>query len=73
MKGINYLHSLHPIQARDSLYTLLLFATQPIEFIDRMEWRPATELEKVASWKFWFEVSLPATATNNNNNDNRNG
>ncbi|KAI5852140.1 hypothetical protein BZA05DRAFT_396948 [Tricharina praecox] len=54
---MNFLHRAHPdIRAEDMLYTLLLFATQPIEFINRCEWRGVTELEEAASWRFWFEV-----------------
>lgn len=54
---MNYLHSLHPeILPCDTLYTLLLFATQPVEFISRYEWRNPTVLEEAACWKFWTEV-----------------
>ncbi|KAF8544560.1 hypothetical protein BDD12DRAFT_815674 [Trichophaea hybrida] len=56
---MNYLHSLHPdILPRDTLYTLLLFATQPPDFIERLEWRTPTNLERVAAWKFWSEVGI---------------
>jgi len=58
---MNYLHSLHPqIIPRDTLYTLLLFATQPVEFIERLEWRTPTDLERVAAWKYWTEVGPPS-------------
>jgi hypothetical protein len=43
---------------RDTLYTLLLFATQPPEFIERFEWRSLTNLERAANWKFWYEVGI---------------
>lgn len=56
---MNYLHSQHPsIRPIDTLYTLLLFATQPIVFISRYEWRQPTTLEKAAMWKFWTEVGI---------------
>lgn len=56
---MNYLHSQHPsIRPVDTLYTLLLFATQPIIFISRYEWRQPTELEKAAMWKFWTEIGI---------------
>lgn len=57
--GMNYLHSLYPsILPRDTLYTLLLFATQPLVFIARLEWRTPTPLEKVAAAKYWTEVGV---------------
>lgn len=57
--GMNYLHSQHPsIRPIDTLYTLLLFATQPIVFIELYEWRKPTVLEKAAMWKFWTEIGI---------------
>lgn len=54
---INYLHSRYPeILPSDTLYTLLLFATQPAEFAARLEWRALTPLELAAQWKYWYEV-----------------
>lgn len=38
------------------LYTLSLFATQPIEWIDRYEWRSLTELERCAVGTFWKSI-----------------
>lgn len=38
------------------LYTLSLFATEPIRFIDTYEWRKLTELEKCALGTFWKSV-----------------
>jgi hypothetical protein len=35
------------------LYTLGLFALQPIRFIDRFEWRSLSELERCAIGTFW--------------------
>jgi hypothetical protein len=35
------------------LYTLSLFATEPIRFIDTYEWRKLTDLEKCALGTFW--------------------
>lgn len=56
---MNYLHSQYPsIRPIDTLYTLLLFATQPIVFISRYEWRQPTTLEKAALWKFWTEIGI---------------
>lgn len=56
---MNFLHAQHPtIRDCDTLYTLLLFATQPVHFISRYEWRQPTQLEKVAMWKFWTEIGI---------------
>lgn len=56
---MNYLHAQYPsIRPADTLYTLLLFATQPILFISRYEWRQPTLLEKAAMWKFWTEIGI---------------
>jgi hypothetical protein len=37
----------------DLLYTLALFALQPIRFIERFEWRGLSELERCAIGTFW--------------------
>lgn len=37
----------------DMLYTLALFALQPIRFIERFEWRSLSELERCAIGTFW--------------------
>lgn len=38
------------------LYTLSLFATQPILFVEKYEWRSLSELEKCAIGTFWKSV-----------------
>ncbi|RAL10484.1 uncharacterized protein BO97DRAFT_394269 [Aspergillus homomorphus CBS 101889] len=40
----------------DMLYTLALFAVQPIRFLERYEWRSATDMEKCAIGTFWKSV-----------------
>ncbi|RAK99539.1 uncharacterized protein BO80DRAFT_359089 [Aspergillus ibericus CBS 121593] len=37
----------------DMLYTLSLFATEPIRFVQRFEWREMTELEQCAIGTYW--------------------
>lgn len=37
----------------DMLYTLALFALQPIRFIERFEWRALSDLERCAIGTFW--------------------
>lgn len=38
------------------LYTLSLFATQPVRFVENYEWRSLTELEQCAIGTFWKSV-----------------
>lgn len=53
----NYLHKGYrasgTILDDDMLYTLSLFASEPIRFIELYEWRSVTELEKCAIGTFW--------------------
>ena len=53
----NYLHSGYrstgKILEDDMLYTLSLFAIEPIRFIDTYEWRKLSELEKCALGTYW--------------------
>ncbi|KAH8696283.1 hypothetical protein BGW36DRAFT_298599 [Talaromyces proteolyticus] len=54
---MNYLHSFYikagKISNEDLLYTLSLFITEPITWINRYEWRQLTEMEICASGTFW--------------------
>lgn len=49
---LNYLHGRYIRAGRigndDMLYTLALFMTQPVRWVDRYEWRRVTELERCA-------------------------
>jgi hypothetical protein len=53
----NYLHSGYRASGKiledDMLYTLALFASQPIAWIDKYEWRSVTEVERCAMGTFW--------------------
>ncbi|KAJ5096468.1 hypothetical protein NUU61_005824 [Penicillium alfredii] len=40
----------------DMLYTLALFALQPVRFIDRFEWRRLSDLERCAIGTFWKSI-----------------
>ncbi|RAH48197.1 uncharacterized protein BO95DRAFT_408625 [Aspergillus brunneoviolaceus CBS 621.78] len=40
----------------DMLYTLALFAVQPVRFLEKYEWRGATDLERCAIGTFWKSV-----------------
>ncbi|SPB42829.1 unnamed protein product [Aspergillus niger] len=52
-----FLHSGYRASGRilesDMLYTLSLFATEPIRFVERFEWRAMTELERCAIGTYW--------------------
>ena len=54
---MNYIHSLYQKSGRisnyDMLYTLSLFALEPIRWVDRYEWRNLTDMEKCAIGVFW--------------------
>lgn len=54
---MNYLHSLYQKSGKilddDMLYTLSLFALEPMRWINRYEWRELSELEKCALGTFW--------------------
>ena len=60
VRGVSRINCLHNeyrskglITNDDMLYTLSLFALEPVRWIQRHEWRPLTELEKCALGVFW--------------------
>lgn len=73
---MNYLHGLYrrsgKISDNDMLYTLSLFALEPLRWVDRFEWRRITRIERCATGAYWqymgdcMEISfsaLPSFAT----------
>lgn len=54
---MNYIHSLYQKSGRisndDMLYTLSLFALEPIRWIARYEWRELNDMEKCSIGVFW--------------------
>ena len=54
---MNYLHSRYQKSGRisndDMLYTLSLFAIEPVRWVNRFEWRSLTQFEMCASGTFW--------------------
>lgn len=56
---MNWIHSRYgnKIQMDQMVYTLCLLTCEALQWIDKYDWRPTTELEKHASWVFWSEVS----------------
>ncbi|PGH01480.1 hypothetical protein AJ79_07918 [Helicocarpus griseus UAMH5409] len=57
---MNYLHSGYRMSGKilddDMLYTLSLFAVEPIRFINTYEWRKASDMEVCAIGTFWKSV-----------------
>ncbi|GAB7350864.1 hypothetical protein MBLNU459_g1388t1 [Dothideomycetes sp. NU459] len=60
LSRMNYIHSLYQksglISNDDMLYTLSLFALEPIRWVQRYEWRDFTQMETCAMGVFWEEV-----------------
>jgi hypothetical protein len=54
---MNYLHGHYQksgkIKDADMLYTLSLFALEPVRWVHKYEWRDMTDLERCASGTFW--------------------
>lgn len=54
---MNYIHSFYQksgkISNQDMLYTLSLFAMEPIRWVARYEWRAFTDMERCAVGVFW--------------------
>src|SRR5687767_7475550 len=57
---MNYLHGPYlksgKITNDDLLYTLSVFITEPISWINRFEWRQVTDLEICALGTFWKSI-----------------
>jgi hypothetical protein len=57
---MNYLHQGYRNSGKilddDMLYTLALFATEPVKWIDTYEWRQLSDLEKCAIGTFWKRI-----------------
>lgn len=57
---MNYIHSIYQksgkISIDDLLYTLSVFITEPITWVEKYEWRPMTEMEVCAIATFWKSI-----------------
>ena len=55
---MNWLHRRYgsKIKQPDLLHTLAMFVLEPIRWFNEREWRPMTELEKVAIYQYWKEI-----------------
>jgi hypothetical protein len=57
---MNYIHSGYQragkISQEDLLYTLSVFITEPITWVEKYEWRTMTDMEKCAIGTFWKSI-----------------
>ncbi|KAF8946087.1 hypothetical protein BGZ47_001355 [Haplosporangium gracile] len=53
LEKLNFIHGHYPIRQEDYLYTLALFILEPVSWINRLEWRQITDLEKNALLAVW--------------------
>ena len=57
---MNYIHSQYQNSGKilddDLLYTLSLFAVEPVRWIDKYEWRKLEDFEKCAIGTFWKAI-----------------
>lgn len=53
---MNYIHSGYKILDDDLLYTLSLFAGEPVRWINRYEWRQLEDFEKCAIGTYWKSI-----------------
>ncbi|RCH97259.1 hypothetical protein CU097_011421 [Rhizopus azygosporus] len=55
---INEIHGRYNISNGDYLYTLALFIVEPVEWINKYEWRKLDEREINAIFKVWYDVGV---------------
>jgi hypothetical protein len=55
---MNWLHRRYgrKIKQTELLHTLAMFVLEPIRWLNDREWRPLTEIEKVAIYVYWKEI-----------------
>ena len=63
LEGITRMNQIHSgyqkagkISNDDMLYTLSLFAVEPVRWVDKYEWRKLTDTEKCAIGTFWMSI-----------------
>nr|QCL09086.1 DmxL5 [Cryptosporiopsis sp. 8999] len=58
LSKMNWLHRRYSskISNDEMIHTLAMFVLEPMRWIERYEWRPMTELEKVAIFTYWKEI-----------------
>ncbi|CAO3700106.1 unnamed protein product [Rhizopus stolonifer] len=55
---LNELHGRYKIENDDFLYTLTMFITEPVAWINRYDWRELDEREINACYRAWYDIGL---------------
>lgn len=60
LSKMNWIHRQYGTRIRneDMIHTLALFVLEPLRWIDRFEWRPLLQVERVAVFVYWREIAL---------------
>jgi hypothetical protein len=56
IRRVNRMHAAYPIRPIDLTYVLSTFVVEPRRWIDRYGWRPLTQHELDAGWRYWREI-----------------
>ncbi|KAJ3345726.1 hypothetical protein HDU91_007256 [Kappamyces sp. JEL0680] len=56
IRRLNHIHSQYPILNDDMIYTLALFVLEPIDHINRLEWRQLLAVEEEAGFQQWLAI-----------------
>lgn len=56
VKLMRALHNRPDIHQEDLTYVLNSLIVVPTRFIDKVGWRPLSQVEKTASWRWWYEL-----------------
>jgi hypothetical protein len=57
LRRINRMHAAYPIRPIDLTCVLSTFVAEPNRWIERYGWRPVTEAERAAGWRYWREIA----------------
>jgi hypothetical protein len=58
LRRINRMHAAYPIRPIDLTYVLSTFVAEPIRWNARFGWRPLTEAELDATYRYWRELGV---------------
>lgn len=60
LSKMNWIHRQYGNRIRndDMIHTLALFVLEPLRWIDRYEWRPLLQVERVAIFVYWREIAM---------------
>ena len=60
LSKMNWIHRQYGNRIRndDMIHTLALFVLEPLRWIDRFEWRPLLQVERVALFVYWREIAM---------------